>query len=115
MTENKTVEKVETKDCAAGSCGCKGKLRWLPHNWLGLKAIAIINLVLFYVAFLVTLGQFIYYWYYALTFDGPIPYGRALWDSSVNLVTGLLIAIFFLMIAKALRMLIKIKRAVVVK
>ena len=112
MTENTN----EKKSCGCG-CACDrlGKLKWLPHNWIGLKAIAVINLVLFYIMFLLTVGQFFYYWYIAFTFEGPLPYGIALRESFGNAIQGFLIAVFFLMIAKALKVLLKIKRAVIEK
>lgn len=110
------MENTEKKECAcACACGSWCKSKWFPHNWFNLKVIAIINIVLFYVAIGFTLFQLGSLWYYIFTFDGPVPYGRALMDSGFILVSGVLIGVGFLTIAKIIKILKKIKHAVVVK
>lgn len=107
------MENKEKKECAC-SCGC-AKNKWFPHNWFCLKCIAIINIVLFYVALAFTVFQVGQLCYYAAIFEGELPWLQVIVDGSLRLISGVLIALAFLTVAKVICILKKIKMAVIKK
>lgn len=86
---------------------CKGA-KWWPHNWLCLKGLSIVFLVLFYLALVYAVFQA----YAILTY--PLFDGSA--EQWLNLgfftAANLAAAIGFLTVAKILQVLRKIKKAV---
>ncbi len=85
---------------------CKCDKYW-PHNWLCLKGLYVIFLVLFYLMLVYTIFQDI------LVIKHPMITGRAMWGNlAYYTLSDLAAAIGFLTIAKILNALRKIKHAV---
>ena len=89
--------------CCKGKCWCK----FLPHNWLCLKGLYVLSVVLFYLALVFA----IYRAEQILTF--PMISGREMWTALAIVLAQILgAAVGFLTIAKILKALAKIKHAV---
>ncbi len=85
-------------------CKCA---KWLPHNWLCLKGLSIVFLVLFYLTLCFTVAQIA-----TIFIQAPI-IDRQIWLMVVYyLCSDLLAAVAFLTVAKVLKVLRKIKEAV---
>lgn len=85
-------------------CKCA---KWWPHNWLCLKGLSVIFLVLFYLALVYAVFQA-----YAI-FTHPQLFGSEMWLAAAFYVASdLAAAIGFLTVAKILKALRKIKKAV---
>ena len=86
-------------------CKCA---KWFPHNWLCLKGLSIVFLVLFYVALVHAVFQA-----YAVFSYPAWPSKAEMWMAFTMYVLGdLAAAIGFLTLAKILKALRKIKNAV---
>ncbi len=85
-------------------CKCA---KWWPHNWLCLKGLSIIFLVLFYLALVYAVFQA-----YAI-FTHPQLFGAEMWlAAGFYVASDLAAAIGFLTVAKVLKAIRKIKKAV---
>lgn len=85
-------------------CKCA---KWWPHNWLCLKGLSIVFLVLFYLTLCFTVAQIA-----TIFIQAPI-IDRQIWLMVVYyLCSDLLAAVAFLTVAKVLKVLRKIKEAV---
>ena len=85
-------------------CKCA---KWFPHNWLCLKGLRIIFLVLFYLA--LAFGVFQAY----AVFTHPALSGQEMWAAAAYyILSDLAAALGFLTVAKILGVLRKIKKAV---
>ncbi len=85
-------------------CKCA---KWFPHNWLCLKGLSVVFLVLFYIAFVFGIYQAI------LVFKHPAFTGRMMYiTAGLYLLTDWATALGFLTVAKILTALRKIKHAV---
>ena len=85
---------------------CKGAKCW-PHNWLCLKGLSVVFLVLFYLALVYAVFQA-----YAI-FTHPQLSGSEMWLAAAFYVASdLAAAIGFLTVAKILKAIRKIKKAV---
>ena len=85
-------------------CKCS---KWWPHNWLCLKGLSVLFLVLFYLALAYAVFQA-----YAI-FTYPMVHGSEMWLSAFFYVASdLAAAVGFLTVAKILKALRKIKKAV---
>ncbi|MCQ2410275.1 MAG: hypothetical protein MJ053_01775 [Elusimicrobiaceae bacterium] len=85
-------------------CKCA---KWLPHNWLCLKGLTVVFLVLFYIAFVYGIYQAV------LVVMHPAFTGRMMWVTlAFYLLSDWAAALGFLTIAKVLKALRKIKQAV---
>ena len=86
---------------------CCKHAKWWPHNWLCLKGLYVVFVVLFYIV----LAFAIYTAYQILTY--PMLSGKAMWVTLGSTEIQLLgFALFLLTIAKMLKALRKIKKAV---
>lgn len=85
-------------------CKCA---KWFPHNWLCLKGLSVLFLVLFYLALVYAVFQA-----YAI-FTHPQLSGSEMWLAAAFYVASdLAAAVGFLTVAKVLKALRKIKNAV---
>lgn len=85
-------------------CKCA---KWWPHNWLCLKGLAVLFLVLFYVTLAFTIFQDVQ------ILRHPLITGSQMWLAVLlSTLSNLGIAIGFLTVAKVLIALRKIKQAV---
>lgn len=85
-------------------CKCA---KWLPHNWLCLKGLYVTFLVLFYIALVYGIYQAL------LVLTHPALTGRTMWMAlAFYLISDWAAALGFLTIAKILKVLRKIKKAV---
>ncbi|WP_428045379.1 hypothetical protein [Candidatus Avelusimicrobium fimicolum] len=85
-------------------CKCA---KWFPHNWLCLKGLSVLFLVLFYLALVYAVFQA-----YAI-FSHPQLSGSEMWLAAAFYVASdLAAAVGFLTVAKVLKVLRKIKNAV---
>ncbi len=85
---------------------CKNAKYW-PHNWLCLKGLYVLFVVLFYAALVYAVFQA-----YAI-FTHPQLSGKEMWlAAAVYVITDVFTAIGFLTVAKILNALRKIKKAV---
>ena len=85
-------------------CKCA---KWFPHNWLCLKGLSVLFLVLFYLALVYAVFQA-----YAI-FPHPQLSGSEMWLAAAFYVASdLAAAVGFLTVAKVLKVLRKIKNAV---
>ena len=86
---------------------CCKSCKWWPHNWLCLKGLSVLFVVLFYV----TLAYAVFQAYAVLTY--PMLTGSAKWlGAGFYFLTYVLYAFGFLTVAKILQALRKIKKAV---
>ncbi len=84
-------------------CKC---MKWLPHNWLCLKGISILFIVLFYVTLVLMIGNSVLIYKFSV-------HNAFMWYSIAIYTLGfLLTAICFLAVAKFAKALLKIKQAV---
>ena len=91
------------KCCNKGACWCK----YLPHNWLCLKGLYVVFIVLFYVA----LAFAVYMTVQIASY--PMLSGRDMWMVLGTVLAQILAgALGLLTIAKVLKVLAKIKHAV---
>lgn len=85
-------------------CKCA---KWFPHNWLCLKGLSVLFLVLFYIAFVYGIYQAV------LVIKHPALTGKLMWMALTYYVLSCWgAAVGFLTIAKILKVLRKIKQAV---
>lgn len=90
-------------NCCKGACWCK----FLPHNWLCLKGLYVVFIVLFYITLL--FGVYMT-WQIA---SYPLLSGKEMWTVLGGVLAQILgAALFLLTIAKILKALAKIKHAV---
>ena len=86
---------------------CCKHAKWWPHNWLCLKGLYIFFIVLFYLTLVFALIQD----YQIFTY--PLLTGKAMWGEALRAtISNLFIAIALLTVAKMLKALRKIKKAV---
>lgn len=86
---------------------CSKCAKWWPHNWLCLKGLSVLFLVLFYMAFAFAIYQTI------AIFMLPGMTGREIVGALLNYtVSDLAAAVMFLTTAKILKAVAKIKHAV---
>lgn len=86
---------------------CCKHAKWWPHNWLCLKGLYVFFIVVFYL----TLAMMI--WQLWQVFTYPLLTGKAMWLQAVSTaINNLAVAIAFLTVAKMLKALRKIKKAV---
>ena len=86
---------------------CCKYAKWFPHNWLCLKGLSILFLVLFYVAFVYGIYQAV------LVIKHPAFTGKLMWMTlAFYVLSDWAAAVGFLTIAKILTALRKIKKAV---
>ena len=101
------------------NCCCKNKcwMRFLPHNWLCLKGLSVLFVILFYILLILWLVQVCF-----VIFSG-IPAMRlagatnrvifgALWEQAPTILTPVVYMIVFLSVSKILKALHKIIHAV---
>ena len=87
-------------------CSCKCA-KWFPHNWLCLRGLAVIFLVLFYIAFVFGIYQA------TLVFMHPAFTGKVMWiTAGLYLLGDWAAALGLLTVAKILKVLYKIEHAV---
>ncbi len=85
-------------------CKCA---KWWPHNWLCLKGLSILFVVLFYLALVYAVFQA-----YIIFAKSPL-FGRDMWTAAAfYAIQDLAAAVGFLTVAKVLGALRKIKKAV---
>ena len=85
-------------------CKCA---KWFPHNWLCLKGLSVVFLVLFYIAFVYGIYQGV------LIVRHPALTGKLMWMTlAFYVLSAWATALGFLTIAKILKALRKIKQAV---
>lgn len=86
-------------------CKCA---KWFPHNWLCLRGLSVIFLILFYIAFLWGI------WVAILVFMHPSFTGLYMWKVAVSYLVHPFwdAALGFLTVAKILKALYKIEHAV---
>lgn len=89
------------------SCCKHAWMRFLPHNWVCLKGLYVLFIVLFYVALFFTVYQDIQVARY------PLLTGAQMWTAiAFGTLSNLAVAVGFLTLAKILKALAKIKHAV---